>query len=174
MAGKAAENFQFHHQPLAYFLNLAPGTSGQKAHLKDYKDFVRDIQAGTLPSVVFYKPIGELNEHAGYANIATGDKHLAEVVAMLQKSPAYKDMLIVITYDENGGAWDHVAPPKRDKWGPGTRVPLVAVGPTVKTGYVDHTPYDFGSILRTIELRFGGAPVNEIDGNAYPLVGLLK
>ena len=83
-------------------------------------------------------------------------------------------MLIVITYDENGGAWDHVAPPKRDKWGPGTRVPLVVVGPTVKTGYVDHTPYDFGSILRTIELRFGGAPVNEIDGNAYPLVGLLK
>ena len=174
MAGKPGETFQFHHQPLAYFQNLAPGTPAQKAHLKDYKDFVRDAQAGTLPPVVFYKPIGALNEHPGYAEIATGDKHLAEVVAMLQKSPAYKDMLIVITYDENGGAWDHVAPPRRDKWGPGTRVPLVAVGPTVKTGYVDHTPYDFGSILRTIELRFGAAPVNEIDANAYPLVGLLK
>ncbi len=174
MAGKPDEEFRFHHQPLVYFQNLAPGTPGQKAHLKDYKDFVRDIQANTLPPVVFYKPIGELDEHPGYTEIATGDKHLAEVVAMLQKSPAYKDMLIVITHDENGGAWDHVAPPKRDRWGPGTRVPLVVVGPSVKNGYVDHTPYDFGSILRTIEVRFGVEPVNEIDGNAYPMRGLLK
>jgi phospholipase C len=174
MAGKPDPLFQFHHQALAYFQNLAPGTPGQKAHLKDYKDFVRDIQAGSLPPVVFYKPIGENNEHPGYAEIATGDRHLAELIAMLQKSPDYKDMLIIITYDENGGSWDHVSPPRRDKWGPGTRVPLIAVGPMVKNGYVDHTPYDFGSILKTIELRFGAAPVNEIDGNAYPMVGLLK
>lgn len=174
MAGKPSEDFQFHHQPLAYFQNLAPGTPAQKAHLKDYKDLVADIKAGNLPAVTFYKPIGELNEHPGYAEIATGDKHLREVVEMLQKSPQYKDMLIVITYDENGGAWDHVAPPKRDKWGPGTRIPLVAIGTMVKNGYVDHTPYDFGSILRTIELRFGADPVTEADGNAYPLRGLLK
>lgn len=174
MAGKASEDFQFHHQPLAYFQNLAPGTAAQKAHLKDYTDLVRDIQSNNLPAVTFYKPIGELNEHPGYADIAEGDKHLAEVVTMLQKSPAYKDMLIIITFDENGGAWDHVAPPKRDKWGPGTRIPLVAVGPMVRTNYVDHTPYDFGSILRTIEMRFGAAPVNEIDANAYPMMGLLK
>ena len=174
MAGKASEDFQFHHQPFAYFQNMAPGTPAQKTHLKDYKDFVRDIQGNTLPQVTFYKPIGELNEHPGYANVTAGDKHLAEVIGMLQKSPAYKDMLIVVTYDENGGSWDHVAPPRRDKWGPGTRVPLVAVGPTVKNGYVDHTPYDFGSILRTIEMRFGADPVNEIDGNAYPMRGLLK
>ena len=174
MAGNPAELFQFHHQPLAYFKNLAPGTPAQKAHLKDYKDFVRDIQANTLPPVTFYKPIGELNEHPGYAEIATGDKHLAEVIGLLQKSPAYKDMLIIITFDENGGAWDHVAPPRRDKWGPGTRVPLVAVGPSVKQEYVDHTPYDFGSILRTIEVRFALDPVNEIDANAYPMRGLLR
>jgi phospholipase C len=174
MAGKPSPLFQYHHQPFAYFQDLAPGTPGQKAHLKDYKDFVRDIQANTLPPVVFYKPIGELNEHPGYASIAEGDKHLADVVGMLQKSPAYKDMLIIVTYDENGGAWDHVAPPRRDKWGPGTRIPLIVVGPDVKRGYVDHTPYDFGSILRTIELRFGADPVNEIDGNAYPMRNLLK
>jgi phospholipase C len=50
-------------------------------------------------------------------NVADGDGHLAEVIALLQKSPAYQDMLIIITYDENGGQWDHVAPPRRDKWG---------------------------------------------------------
>jgi phospholipase C len=174
MAGNPAVDFQFHHQPFAYFQNMAPGTAAQKAHLKDYKDLVRDIQANTLPPVVFYKPIGALNQHPRYAEIVTGDKHLAEVVGMLMKSPAHKDMLIVITYDENGGLWDHVSPPRRDKWGPGTRVPLIAIGPTVKNGYVDHTPYDFGSILKTIEARFGVEPVNEIDGNAYPMRGLLK
>ena len=83
-------------------------------------------------------------------------------------------MVVIVTYDENGGLWDHVAPPRRDRWGPGTRVPLIAIGPTVKRGYVDHTPYDFGSILRTIEVRFGADPVGEADANAYPLRNLLQ
>ena len=49
-------------------------------------------------------------------------------------------MLVVVTYDENGGFWDHVAPPKGDRWGPGTRIPAIIVSPFAKTGYVDHTP----------------------------------
>ena len=174
LAGKPDERFQFHHQPLAYFADLAPGTAAQKSHLQDYKDLITDIERNTLPSVVFYKPIGALNEHPGYANITDGDQHLGELVAKLQASPAYKDMLIVITYDENGGQWDHVAPPRRDKWGPGTRVPLIAVGPTVRRGVVDHTPYEFGSILRTLELRFGLEPLNQTDAIAYPLRNVLQ
>ena len=52
------QDFKFHHQPLQYFQNLAPGTPAQKAHLQDYKDFLHDIEQNTLPQVVFYKPIG--------------------------------------------------------------------------------------------------------------------
>ena len=174
MAGQPAPLFKYQHQPLAYFQDLAPGTPAQQAHLQDYKDLVHDIQQNTLPRVVFYKPIGQFNQHPGYANITDGDRHLSEVVGMLQHSPAYGDMLILITYDENGGTWDHVAPPRRDRWGPGTRVLLIAVGPMVKRGYVDHTPYDFGSILRTIEVRFGADAVNDTDGNAYPMRNLLR
>jgi phospholipase C len=174
MAGHPDDRFQFHHQPLQYFQDLAPGTPAQKTHLQDYKDFVRDIQQNTLPQVVFYKPIGQFNQHPGHTNVADGDGHLGELVAMLQHSAAYQDMLIIITYDENGGQWDHVAPPRRDKWGPGTRIPLIAVGPTVKRGNVDHTPYDFGSILRTIEVRFGVEPVNDADANAYPMRNVLQ
>jgi phospholipase C len=174
MAGHPDARFQFHHQALQYFQDLAPGTPAQKEHLQDYKDLVRDIQQNTLPQVVYYKPIGQYNQHPGYTNVIDGDRHLAELIPMLQKSPAYKDMLIIITWDENGGQWDHVPPPRRDKWGPGTRIPLVAVGPTVKRGYVDHTPYDFGSILRTIELRFGLEPLNDADANAYPMRDLLQ
>jgi acid phosphatase len=173
MAGHPDTRFQFHHQPLQYFQNLAPGTPAQKAHLQDYKDLIQDIESDTLPQVVFYKPIGEYNLHPGYANITDGDRHLAELVMKLQGSAAYRDMLIVITWDENGGQWDHVPPPRRDRWGPGSRIPLIAVGPTVKRGYIDRTPYDFGSILRTIEVRFGLDPLEDADRNAYPMRNLL-
>lgn len=173
-AGHPGKLFQYHHQPLAYFADLAPGTPGQKAHLKDYTDLEADIAAGTLPQVVFYKPYGEYNLHPGYATISAGDQHLADLVAKLQASRQYGDMLILVTYDENGGEWDHVAPPKRDKWGPGTRIPLIAIGPTVKRHFVDHTTYDFGSILRTIELRFGAEPLAPPDANANPMTNLLQ
>jgi acid phosphatase len=63
-------------------------------------------------------------------------------------------MVIVITYDEFGGIWDHVAPPKGDMFGPGTRVPAIIVSPFAKHGYVDHTQYDTTSILRLITHRW--------------------
>ena len=174
MAGHPGKLFQYHHQPLAYFADLAPGTPAQRAHLKDYADLETDIAAGTLPQVVFYKPYGEYNLHPGYATISAGDQHLADLVAKLQASRQWPDMLILVTYDENGGEWDHVAPPKRDQWGPGTRIPLIAIGPTVKRHFIDHTTYDFGSILRTIELRFGAAPLAAPDADANPMTNLLE
>jgi acid phosphatase len=61
----------------------------------------------------------------------------------------------VITYDENGGFWDHVAPPKGDRWGPGSRIPALIVSPFAKKGFVDHTLYDTTSILLLITHRFG-------------------
>ncbi len=174
MAGRPDALFQYHHQPLAYFQDLAPGTPAQRAHLKDYADLLADLASDRLPQVVFYKPFATFNLHPGYATVAEGDAHLAGLVAKLQASPAWQDMLILVTYDENGGQWDHVAPPRRDRWGPGTRIPLIAIGPTVKRGFVDHTPYDFGSILRTITLRFGAEPVADADRDAYPMVNLLQ
>jgi acid phosphatase len=63
-------------------------------------------------------------------------------------------MVIVITYDEYGGQWDHVAPPKGDLLGPGTRIPAIIISPMAKTSFVDHTQYDTGSILRLITRRF--------------------
>ncbi len=108
---------------------------------------------------MFYKPEGDLNQHAGYASVDAGDKHIAALVAQLQASPQYANMIIVITYDENGGWWDHVAPPQGDLLGPSTRIPAIIVSPYAKRGVVDHTQYDTGSILRLIDKRFGIAPL---------------
>jgi phospholipase C len=173
-AGRVPQRFEFHHQAMAFFADLAPGTPGQAAHLKDLTDLEADIASDSLPQVVFYKPIAKLNEHPGYTEVESGDEHIADIVGRLQKTSAYKDMLILVTYDENGGFWDHVAPPKRDRWGPGSRVPLIAIGPTVKRGNIDHTPYEFGSILKTLEDRFGLAPLNDIDARATNLSALLQ
>lgn len=151
-------NFQFHHQPFNYFANFAPGTPARAEHLKDGglagEAFLRDIDDGKLPAVSFYKPQGNLNEHGGYADVSSGDQHLADIVSHLEKSPQWAHMLVIVTYDENGGFWDHVAPPKADRWGPGNRIPAFIISPFAKGGMVDHTQYDTTSIIRFITARY--------------------
>ncbi|KQZ02439.1 acid phosphatase [Pseudolabrys sp. Root1462] len=151
-------NFQFHHQPYNYFVQYAPGTAAREEHLKDAGmngvAFIKAIDEGKLPQVTFYKPQGNLNSHAGYTDVMSGDEHMADVIAHLQKSPQWAHMLIVLTYDENGGFWDHVAPPKADRWGPGSRIPAIIVSPYARKGTVDHTQSDTTSILRFITKRY--------------------
>jgi len=151
-------NFQYHHQPFNYFANYAPGTEARKVHLRDGgmhgAEFIKAIDSGQLPQVTFYKPQGNLNEHPGYAEVMSGDEHIANLVSHLETSPQWPHMLVIITYDENGGFWDHVAPPKADRWGPGSRIPAIIVSPFAKKGYVDHTQSDTTSILRFITKRF--------------------
>lgn len=157
--GSPTPNYQFHHQPFNYYAKLdptQPATAAYRdAHLKDFdSQFLQDAAAGTLPAVSFYKPQGNLNQHAGYANVADGDAHIADVIAKLQASPQWKNMLVVVTYDENGGFWDHKQVPKGDAWGPGTRIPAIIVSPWAKRGTVDHTQYDTASTLRFITRRW--------------------
>lgn len=156
-------NLQPHHQPFNYFSRFAPGTREREEHLRDGGEgstsrtnrFLADAEAGRLPPVSFYKPQGNLNMHAGYSDIDAGDRHIAAVIDTLRSSPQWDKMLIVITFDENGGWWDHVAPPKGDRWGPGTRIPAVIVSPHARKDFVDHTIYDTGSIARFLTRRFG-------------------
>ncbi|MET0383132.1 MAG: acid phosphatase [Burkholderiaceae bacterium] len=157
----ATGNFQAHHQPFNYYAAFDPSTraDARAEHLKDGADLVADASAGTLPTVAFYKPIGVDNEHPGYASLAAGDAHIAGLIAKLRAGPQWRHMLIVVTYDENGGQWDEVAPPKGDLLGPGTRVPAVVVSPFARRGYVDHTQYDTGSVARFLTHRFSLSPL---------------
>lgn len=169
LAGKPARNFQYHHQPFAYFSRYAAGTAARAKHLKDEADFIQDIDNGTLPDVAFYKPIGDLNEHPGYADLLSGEQHIADLLARIEASPQWKNTVVIVTYDENGGFWDHVAPPVKDRWGPGSRVPALVISPFAKRGFVDHTEYDTTSILKFIEKRFNLKPLAERDANANDL-----
>ena len=82
VAGKASKNFQFHHQPFASFSHYEQLKS--ERHLLGAQDFISDIMHGTLPQVVFYEPIGELNEHPEYANVLEGDEHLDKVLRLIE------------------------------------------------------------------------------------------
>lgn len=156
-------NFQYHHQPFNYFKQQGPENPAERnKRLRDgglgddasTNKFFADAQAGKLPAVTFYKPQGNLNMHAGYADVASGDRHITRALKVLQESPQWKNMVVIVTVDENGGWWDHVAPPKGDRWGPGTRIPALVVSPFARKGTVDHTVYDTASILRLITRVF--------------------
>jgi phospholipase C len=169
LAGHPAPLYQYHHQPFAYFKNFGDGTKGRAEHLKDETEMMTAIAANALPAVSFFKPLGDENEHPGYADVASGDRKLGELLAALEKMPSWRHTAVIVTFDENGGFWDHVAPPKLDRWGPGTRVPTVIISPLAKRRYVDHTLYDTTSILRLIEQRFGLPPLGSRDLNAHDL-----
>ncbi len=173
LAGKPAGDFQFHHQPFAYFANFADNKPAKAAHLKDEDEFLSDLKKGALPSVSFIKFIGSYNEHPGYSALRFGQQHVADLVKAIQDSPYWKDAVIIITYDEFGGRWDHVAPPKGDRWGPGTRIPAIIISPYAKRGYVDHTQYDTTSILRFIEQRWDLKPLGTRDAAAHDLSNAL-
>ena len=170
LAGHADPLFQYHHQPFIYYKNYADGTAAKAAHLQDEKNFFADLQNGGLPAVSFIKPLGPDNEHPGYTSLTRGQQHVADIVQAVQNSPFWKNTVIIVTYDEHGGRWDHVSPPIIDRWGPGVRVPAIIISPFAKRGFVDHAQNETLSILKLIEERFGLDPLSSRDANANDLL----
>ncbi|MEV5078260.1 alkaline phosphatase family protein [Streptomyces sp. NPDC056159] len=165
-AGHPGPLFQYHHQPFAYFADYAPGTPG-RGHLRDETEFLRAARTGTLPAVSFVKPYGAENEHPGYASEADGSDHLVDLLKTVTEGPQAGNTLVVVTYDEFGGQWDHLPPPgpgsptrgAHDAWGPGTRIPALIISRSLPRSAVDHTVYDTTSIIATIERSYGLKPV---------------
>jgi phospholipase C len=120
------------------------------AHIRPVDDVLRDIQSDRLPPVSWITPRFQLSQHPEY-NFCWGQNWTIEVVNALMRSPAWKDTLLVVTWDDFGGFYDHVPPVRLDDYGLGIRVPAMIISPYAKSGYVDHTMYEFSSVLRFIE-----------------------
>jgi phospholipase C len=171
--------FQYHHQPFNYYApfstETAAGLANRAAHLRDEEEFIAATQGSqsrcNLKPVSFVKPIGEENEHPGYASEPDGSDHLVDLLQAIENGKCKSNTLVVVTYDEFGGEWDHVPPPGQgndngphDEWGPGTRVPTLVISPHLKGRFVvDHTEYDTTAVLTTIEQRYGLAPLGSRD-----------
>jgi acid phosphatase len=180
--------FQYHHQAFNYFANYAPGTAARAAHLRDEAEFIDAAKNGKLKPISFVKPVGEENEHPGYTSENGGSGHLVDLIKAIVDGPDGKHTLIIVTYDEFGGAWDHVPPPPHvkhapfnkhargpsDQWGPGSRVPTLLISERFHKSGVDHFDHDTTSILKLIEERFHLPPLGPRDANVISLRTALK
>ena len=107
----------------------------------------------------------------------SGGDHLVNLIKSIEGGACAKNTMMIVTYDEFGGQWDHVPPPGQgsaagphDIWGPSTRIPALIVSPQLRSDFVvDHTQYDTTSILTTIEQRFGVAPLADRDAQVNDL-----
>src|SRR5206468_12670886 len=115
----------------------------------------RDIRSDDLPSVTYIDPNGflaadlQVNEHPP-GNVTTGQTWTESVVQSVMTSSMWASCVIILTWDESGGFYDHVPPPQVDGFGYGFRVPMIVISPFAKRGFVDHEVMDHTSILKFI------------------------
>ncbi len=129
-------------------------------YMKDYNDFVAAVGQGSLPAVSFIKGMGYHNEHPGFGtNITQGVGFVKGIVDSVLASSLANDTLVLVTWDEGGGFFDHVAPPAAnaaDGQPYGTRIPLIAIGRFARKNHVSHVTLEHSSIVKLIEYNFLG------------------
>jgi phospholipase C len=150
--------------PLPGFKNFTPNGELMK-NVVPLADFFSDIKSGRLPSVCWIVPDGPDSEHPPHDS-ARGMWYVIELVNAVMTSDFWKDTAIIITWDDYGGFYDHVAPPKIDKYGYGFRVPGLVISPYARPGFIDHTQFDFTSPLKLIETRFNLPALTDRDRTA--------
>ena len=129
---------------------------------------LKDIASDRLAEVTFVTPSAAESDHAGKNN-GTGPSWVASIVNAIGKSSYWKDTAIIVVWDDWGGWYDHVPPQIYNSYELGFRVPMIVVSPYAKNGYVSHTPYEFGSILKFIERTFDLASLGTTDVRANDL-----
>jgi len=153
-----------------YFSDIAWAVGGY-AKFNDNKtiqNFFSDAAAGALPNFSIIDPgffgAGANDDHPAH-DVRLGQAFIGSVYAALRQSPQWNRCLLVVTYDEHGGFFDHVAPPETEDEYPdfrrmGVRVPTLVAGPYVRRGQVVSTTFEHSSIAATISRRYGLEPLN--------------
>ncbi|MCZ8517324.1 stalk domain-containing protein [Paenibacillus filicis] len=166
-----------HHNPFQYFQNYEDGKYDN--NLKDYNNFTTDVANGTLPQVSFVKAGYGDDEHPGLGNQSTpsAEDFTVKTINQIMNSPYWKDTAIIITYDESGGFYDHIAPPAAvttadGMVGNGPRIPALVISPYAKQNYVSHVQYDHTSILKFIETNYNLPALNNRDAVANNLTDM--
>ena len=134
------------------------------SRIVDVSQYHKDLAAGTLPAVAYIVPSGQSEHPPG--DVTIGQVYGASLVTALMTSSSWSSSLFVLTWDDWGGWYDHVAPPQVDGDGYGMRVPALFVSPYAPVGLADSTTYDFTSILRFIEDNWRLQPMTARDAAA--------
>jgi phospholipase C len=153
--------------PFLYYAQFADGPS----NIADFSQLAEDVAGGALPDFAYVKALTTRNEHPNYSTISDGIAFVQDVIQTISQSSYASSTLILLTWDEGGGFFDHVAPPPgvdTDDSGQtvpyGTRVPMLAIGPFAKQGTVSHVTMEHSSIVRFLEYNFLG-PVGQLGYN---------
>ena len=138
-------------------------------HIVDMDEYYRDLDNGTLPAVSYLVPSGSSEHPPG--SIKAGERFVRTLHTALMRSSAWSSSAFSWTYDDWGGFYDHVRPPRVDRFGLGFRAPALLVSPYAKRGYVDSTTLDFTSYLKFIEENWGLEPLADRDRKASSIAG---
>ena len=141
------------------------------AHIVPLDEYFTDLESGTLPSVSYVVPSGASEHPPG--NVTVGQAFGASLVTALMRAKEWESSLAVVTHDDWGGYYDHVPPPRVDADGYGFRVPAILISPYARAGTVDHTVYDYTSILRFIEDNWKVNPLTARDATANSIAAAL-
>jgi phospholipase C len=155
--GITFKNYNFgvpdNYSYLALWSNWATGGANNELN-QSQAQFFTDCTNNTLPQVVFITNESPNDEHPP-ENIQTGEAQIQQIIQAVQASAAWASTAILLTWDEGGGFFDHLAPQQLDAYGPGIRVPMLVISPFAKKGYVDTVFQDHGSFLKFVEAVFG-------------------
>ncbi len=158
------------------------------SHLAPVGDFFSAAAAGTLPGFSLVEPDYGLSSEEDPQNIALGERFAAKVINAVMSGPGWASTLLIWTFDEHGGYYDHVVPPAAiapDDIPPaaspaysgftqyGFRVPCAVVSPYARPGYVSHTVFDHASICALVEAKWNLPALTRRDANAHPMLDLL-
>ncbi|MEO7112710.1 MAG: alkaline phosphatase family protein, partial [Polyangiaceae bacterium] len=136
--------------------------------LKDTDALTAALTSGTgLPSVSYVKALGYKTEHPGVkTKLSDGVKFVTDLVTQIEASSYADSTLVIVTYDESGGYFDHVKPPANsavDNQPYGPRIPTMAIGAFVKKNYVSHVPMEHGSLVKFIEWNWLGEQTGQLN-----------
>jgi phospholipase C len=155
--GRKGFETSYNRNPLPGFTSFWNGErlDDVKDNVRPHGEFLEAAASGDLPAVSWIAPVGNTSEHpSGTSTVKTGQAYVTRLINAAMESPAWERTAIFLVWDDWGGFYDHVEPPRVDDMGLGLRVPALVIGPYAKQAHIDKNLYSFDSYLKLIEDRF--------------------
>ena len=144
-------------------------TTSQRHNFADIPDFYKDLNSGNLPAVSFVRPYEVYAGHPADSGLSFYEDFVTHLSnAVIADDKLFGSTAIILTMDEGGGYYDSGYIQPLDFFGDGTRIPLLVISPYAKQGFVDHTYYDHGSIIKFIEANWNLDPLSNRSRDNLP------
>ena len=144
-----------------------------QSHVEGSLQFATEAQENKLPALSWLSPDLQYSDHPP-KSICEGENWTVGQIDAIEKSPAWPHTVILLTWDDFGGFYDHVAPPKESEYMLGPRVPLIVISPFARPHFVDHTQYDFRSIIKFIEQTYNLPHQMSYNRDVNSIAGMLN